>query len=132
MSLPALVPELIANNAFAVLTTLFADGRPHSHMMWIDADDECLLINTETGRLKYKHLRADPRCSLVVFAPSDPYRFIDVQGTAVEFVTGPSARTHIDEVAQRYRGTPYGRPVATERVIIRIRADRLNERGPTG
>ena len=52
MSLPALVPELITNNAFAVLTTLFADGRPHSHMMWIDADDECLLINTETGRLR--------------------------------------------------------------------------------
>ena len=58
MPLPALVPEQIANKAFAVLTP-FADGRPHSHMMWIGADDECLLINTETARVKHRPLRAD-------------------------------------------------------------------------
>jgi len=115
-----------------VLTTLFADGRPHSHLMWIDADDDCLLINTETDRVKCKHLRADPRCSLVVFSPANPYRFVEVRGTAIEFVGGLAARTHIDELAQRYRGTPYGRPVASHRVIVRIRPDRLSERGPTG
>lgn len=132
MPLPVVVSELIADNAFAVLTTLFPDGRPHSHMMWVDADADCLLVNTETDRVKCRHLRADPRCSLVVFAPSNPYRFVDVQGTAFEFVTGQAARVHIDSLALRYRGTPYGRPVASERVIIRIRPDRLSERGPTG
>lgn len=132
MPLPALVAELIARNAFAVLTTLFSDGRPHSHMMWIDSDAEDFLINTETDRVKCKHLRADPRCSLVIFDPANPYQFVDVRGTAVEFVTGPAARTHIDDLAQRYRGTPYGRPVAGERVIIRLSPDRLRERGPTG
>ena len=50
MPLPVVVSELIADNAFAVLTTLFPDGRPHSHMMWVDADADCLLVNTETDR----------------------------------------------------------------------------------
>jgi hypothetical protein len=39
---------------------------------------------------------------------------------------------HIDTLAQRYRGTDYGREILTERVIIAIRPERLTLRGPTG
>lgn len=70
-----------------------------------------------------------PLPALVLFLPSDPYRFVDVQGTAVVFVTDPSARTLIDELAHRFPDPPYGRSVASERVIIPIHADRFNERG---
>jgi PPOX class probable F420-dependent enzyme len=101
-------------------------------MMWFDADNDDLLINTETGRLKCRHLQRDPRCSLVLFNPSNLYSFCDVHGQAHTFTTGPEAREHIDTLARRYRGTDYGRPIGTERVIIAIRPERLTFRGPTG
>jgi PPOX class probable F420-dependent enzyme len=123
---------LVGGNKFAVLTTLFADGRPHSHMMWFDASEDDLLINTEIGRVKYRHLKHDPRCSLVIFDPANPYQFHEVHGHAHTFTTGPEARAHIDTLAQRYRGTDYGREILTERVIIAIRPERLTLRGPTG
>jgi len=40
-------------------------------------------------------------------------------------VTTEGARTHIDELSQRYVGTDYQNPIETERVLLRIRADRL-------
>jgi PPOX class probable F420-dependent enzyme len=124
--------DLMSGTKFAVLTTLFPDGRPHSHMMWFDANDDDLLINTEIGRVKYRHLQHDPRCSIVIFDPINPYQFHEVHGHAHTFTTGPAARAHIDTLAQKYRGTDYGRPILTERVIIAIRPDRLTLRGPTG
>jgi PPOX class probable F420-dependent enzyme len=132
MTISNLLKPYLGSKSFAVLTTLFPDGRPHSHMMWFDLSDEHLRINTETGRVKYQHLQRDPRCSLVVFEPDKPYRFVEIQGTAIEFITGATARAHIDSLAHRYRGSDYSRPIATERVIVQIRADRYAERGPTG
>jgi hypothetical protein len=68
----------------------------------------------------------------VLFDPGNPYSFHEVHGRAHTFTTGPVAREHIDTLAQRYRGTNYGRPIATERVIIAIRPERIVPRGPTG
>ena len=45
---------------FATISTLAADGSPRTHVMWVDADDEHLLINTEVHRAKFKDLDVTP------------------------------------------------------------------------
>ena len=42
---------------YAALTTLFKDGSPQTHTMWVDTDGEHILINTEIHRVKYKNVK---------------------------------------------------------------------------
>lgn len=107
---------------FATLTTLRKDGSPTSQVMWVDCDDEHILINTEVHRVKYTHMRRDPRVVVVIIDSQDPYTYAEVRGEVVEFVRGEEARAHIDELSQRYFGRPYiQEQIESERVICRIR-----------
>ncbi|HEX2404136.1 MAG TPA: PPOX class F420-dependent oxidoreductase [Acidimicrobiia bacterium] len=111
----------------AVLTTLFPSGRPQTNVVWIDHDDEHLLVNSETERQKVRNVRRDPRVSVLVFDASDMDNWVEVRGRVVEIVEGEEARRHIDTLAQKYLGVPdYPNPIRSPRVILRIRPDREN------
>jgi hypothetical protein len=45
--------KLAQDPNFAAFTTLSPSGQPMTHVMWVDADDDHLLINTEVHRQKY-------------------------------------------------------------------------------
>lgn len=105
---------------FAALTTLFADGSPQSHVVWIDHADGLVLINTEIHRQKYLNLSRDGRCAIAVIE-QDPYTFTEIRGRLVDEVRGPEARRHIDQLSMKYRGRPYSDAlVETERVVLRV------------
>ena len=110
---------------FATLTTLLTDGTPQTHVMWVDADAEHLLINTEVHRRKFKNLVADPRATVTIWDRENPYRFAEARGRMVEHITGPEARQHIEDCAQRYLGRAYPSPITSERVIVRIAVDHV-------
>lgn len=116
--------ELASGKNFAVFTTLLADGTPQSHVMWVDADDSHLYINTEIHRQKFKNVERDPRATVTIVDADNPYSFVEVRGTVVDTIGGPEARDHIDELSQRYFGKPYPNQVKSERVILKIRPDR--------
>lgn len=116
--------ELASGKNFAVLTTLLPDGTPQSHVMWVDADDSHLYINTEIHRQKFKNVERDPRATVTIVDADNPYSFVEVRGTVVDTVGGPEARDHIDELSQRYFGKPYPNRVTSERVILKIKPDR--------
>ena len=99
--------------------------------MWVDADDEHLLVNTEVHRQKYKNVERDPRVTLIIWDKGDPYRFGEVRGEVIEKVRGPEARNHIDELSQKYRGGPYQTTIRSERVVLRIAPLRQVIRTPT-
>jgi PPOX class probable F420-dependent enzyme len=115
---------------FATLTTLRRDGSPTAQVMWVDCDDDHILINTEVHRVKYKHMVRDPRVVVVIIDGANPYSYAEVRGEVVEFVFGDAARAHIDELSQRYFGRPYiQEQIESERVICRIRpVSRAEER----
>jgi len=125
VALDADVRELATGTNFAALTTLLPDGTPQTHVMWVDADAEHVLINTETHRVKFANLQRDPRATVTIWERDDPYRYVEVRGTAVAFTYGPEARAHIDACSQRYFGRPYPAPIASERVLVHIAADRI-------
>ena len=129
MALDQDVRTLATGLNFAALTTLLPDGSAQTHVMWVDADDEHLLINTEIHRTKYHNLQRDPRATVTIWDRDDPYRFAEVRGRAVAFVTGPEALAHIEACSQRYFGRPYPGPIQSERVIVRIAPERVVRNG---
>lgn len=122
------VRRLAREANFATITTLLADGDPATHVMWIDCDDDHLLINTETGRAKFRNVQRDPRVSVVIWDHDDAYSYVEVRGRVVESVAGPDARRHIDELSQKYHGKPYSNRIETERVILKVAPDRQRAR----
>ena len=116
----------LANEAnFAAFTVLLRSGQPMTHVMWVDAEDDHVLINTEVHRAKYEAVRRDPRVTVTIWKRDDPYRFAEVRGRVVETVTGQEAREHIDALSRKYRNRDYDEAnIGSERVILRIAPDR--------
>ena len=114
------VVELAHGKNFAALTTLLPDGHPQTQVMWVDADDEHLLINTEVHRQKFKNVERDPRVTLTIWDRENPYRFVEVRGEVVGNEKGPRAREHIGKLSHKYHGRPYRTGIRSERVILRI------------
>ena len=115
---------LASGRNFAVLTTLMEDGTPQSHVMWVDHDDEHILINTEIHRQKFLNVSRDPRATVTIIDSSNGYSYAEVRGTVVDTVHGERARAHIDELSHRYFDKPYSNEIQSERVILKIRPDR--------
>jgi PPOX class probable F420-dependent enzyme len=92
-----------------------------THVMWVDADENHVMINTEVHRAKFRAVERDPRVTVTIWRHDDPYTYAEVRGRVVETVRGPAARTHIDRLSRKYRGRDYdGSAITSERVILRI------------
>lgn len=119
------VRKLADGDNFAAFTTFLPDGMPSTQVMWVGADDEHLLINTETGRQKYRNVRRDPRVCVTIVDKANPYHYAEIRGRVVDLVTGTEARAHIDELSRKYRGRDYDPgAIQTERVLLRIAPER--------
>ena len=95
-----------------------------THVMWVDADDDHVLVNTEVHRAKFKAIECDPRVTVTIWQRDDPYTYAEVRGRVVETVRGSEARAHIDALSRKYRGQDYdGSIIQSERVILRIAPD---------
>ena len=121
--------DLARGKNFAAFTTLLPDGQPSTHVMWVDADDEHVLINTEVGRQKYRNVTSDPRVVVTVIDADSPYHYAEVRGRVTRTVTGADARAHIDRLSEKYVGGPYSNRIETERVILEITPERVRYNG---
>jgi len=125
MKIPDNYIDLFNKKAFASFATLMPNGEPQVSPVWVDWDGSHLLINSAKGRTKDKNVRHDPRVSLAVIDPENPYRYLGVRGRVVE-VTENGAAAHIDKMAKKYLGVdkyPYAQP-GEVRVIYKIEPQR--------
>ena len=119
------VHQLAKSDNFAAVSTVLPDGHLQTQVMWVDCDDEYVLVNTEVHRRKFRNVDLDPRITVLIWDKSNPYHYGEVRGRVVETVGGEEARRHIDELSQKYRGGPYDPDhIQTERVMLRIRPGR--------
>jgi len=119
----------LENGFVGVVTDLRPDGSPHSTVVWVDVDDEGVSFNTAWPRAKPRYLSNDPRLSLTVVDPGDPYRWISIDGTATLVDEGADAQ--IDRLATKYVGVdsyPWHKPEET-RVSVRVAPRRIESRG---
>ncbi len=115
------VRDLAQAPNFATLSVILRSGRPMTHVMWVDADDDHVLINTEVHRAKFRAVQRDPRVTVTIWQRDDPYTYAEVRGRVVETVRGPEARAHIDRLSRKYRGKDYDdSAITSERVVLRI------------
>jgi len=129
-SVPAAFHDLFERRTFAHVVTMSPDGLPHATPVWIDydPDDDRILVNTERHRRKAKNVAENPAVAVSMTDPEDPYRYLSVSGEVEEVTTG-GAREHIEQLAQRYVGGEYPSEIQTERVVLRIRPDRVMTSG---
>ena len=109
---------------FAAFTTLTRAGDPMTHIMWVDCDDDHVLINTEVHRAKFKNIQRDPRVAVTIMDRDNPYKYAEVRGRVTDSITGEEARRHIDELSEKYTGGRYSNPIQSERVVLKIKPER--------
>lgn len=121
MPLPDEVLELAHAANFAAFTVHLKSGDAMTHVMWVDADDDHILINTEIHRTKFKVVERDPRVTVMIWKYDGPYHYVEIRGEVVGTVGGAEARAHIDALSQKYHGTDYNADnITSERVILKI------------
>lgn len=119
------IRELAATGKnFATLALQLPNGQLANHVVWIDANDDELLVNTEIHRIKYTATQQNPNVTVAIWDGGNPYRYAEVRGRVTGQVRGDEARTHIDTLSQRYLGHDYSAPIQSERVVLRITPDR--------
>ena len=124
-ALPEQAREWIDGLGFAVLATLDGSGAPQQVVMWVARDGDDVLISTVEGRIAHRNLSRDPRACVVVQPPDDPYRYVEIRGTAT--MTREGGDDLISALSAKYRGvTPYPRIGPDEpRVVIRLTPHRV-------
>lgn len=122
--------DLLDKKAIAHLATLMPDGRPQVTPVWCDFDGRHVRVNSAKGRAKDRNMRRDPRVSLSLCDPDNPYRYLEVQGRVAE-VTEQGADGHIDALAKKYLGVdeyPHRR-AGEVRVIYKIAPEHFSFMG---
>ena len=122
--------DLFEKKVFANLATVMPSGAPQVTPVWIDFDGEHLLVNTAEGRQKDKNLQREPRVSLSLVDPENPYRYLEVRGSVAER-TNAGADEHINKMAKKYLGQDVypGRQPGEVRVLYKIKPEHFSSMG---
>lgn len=121
--------EFLDNPYVGVVTTLRPDGSPQTTVVWVDREDGSISFNTAYGRHKPTNLERDPRVSLLVLDPSDPYKWVAIDGRAR--LTTDGADSQIDRLAKKYLGQdeyPFRSP-DERRVTVQIEPEHVTAYG---
>lgn len=95
------VREFLQQRRFAVLATINKDGTPQLSVMWYELQPDRIMMNTATGRVKEKNLKADPRISICV---EDEYNYVTLTGRAELDYDRERSQADIKALAVRYNG----------------------------
>ena len=116
--------SVLDGKVFIVVGTVQPDGSPQLSPVWVLRDGDDLLFSTTVDRRKYLNLDRDPRVTVAVLNPDEPYEYAEIRGTAE--MTTDGGQDLIDRLSRKYTGKNYAdfNPAAAqdaERVIVRIR-----------
>ena len=122
--------DLFNKKAFASLGTIMPGGQPQVTPVWCDYDGTHVMVNSAKGRRKDQNMRRDPRVSLAVIDPDNPYRYLEIRGRVVE-ITEQGADVHIDKMAKKYLGADKyaNRQPGEVRVLYKIEPERFSSMG---
>ncbi len=118
------IRDLAQGKNFAALTVIPASGHPMTHVMWVHADDDHILINTQLGRAKATAMDNDPRVTIAIWDADNPYHYAEVRGRVVSTTVGDEAAKNIDSLSEKYTGGPYSIGPTDTRIIYRVEPER--------
>lgn len=113
------------------MATLRKDGTPHQTAIWYLFEDDEVKMTITNGRLKYKHIRRDPRISVAIADNTLPYKQVVFEGNAE--VTPKGGAEFFRRLAIRYYGEVDGnkyadydsQPGQERRLVLRLKPSRI-------
>jgi PPOX class probable F420-dependent enzyme len=129
------VPEshraLLEKPIVVSITTVDETHKPHSVPIWRKFDGEYILMSSDRISRKVRHVRANPNVVVLTIDPNDPYRYLEVSGTAEIVETG--ALELLDELTRLYTDKPayfgYFEPIEAldsyDGVVIKVTPERF-------
>jgi PPOX class probable F420-dependent enzyme len=120
--------DLLENPHTVVFATVGADGQPQVTAIWAMLDGDVVRTSLHKSRQKYKNLLAHPQVTLFVIDPKNPYRTLEVRGTAE--ITDDPDLAFLQRLLHRYGTDLEHFPAPTDnRVVITVRPTRIVENG---
>jgi PPOX class probable F420-dependent enzyme len=109
---------------FATLATVGDDGYPQLSEVWFLSQGDQIALSLNTARQKLKNMETDPACSLLILDVANPYRYVEIRGTAIvepdddmEFARQVGAKYEAD---LREHDVPGDRRVMVRIVPVRV------------
>ena len=121
MTIPEKFRDILEGKGFAHWATIGRDGEPHSSPVWYDFDGEHILISQTKKRQKLHNVKRDPRVSISILDPGNPYRYIEIRCEVID-VTEDEGNAFINKMAKKYTNQDvytWHMP-GDERVVVRI------------
>ncbi len=125
------IKRLFEGKNLAFVATLMKDGSPQVTPVWVDADENVILLNTAEGRTKQKNLSRDSRIAIAIVDQANPYEMLTIRGKVVE-QTRSGADEHIDKLAKKYLGMdqyPFKMP-GEQRILLKVRPEKMYHQKP--
>ena len=71
--------ELMDRRVTVTLGLIGPDGRPSLTPMWFDYEDDKVLVNTASHRPKCQWIRKNPRLTILLVNPENPYHWMQIR-----------------------------------------------------
>lgn len=128
--------QLLDEPVTAVLAVMGDEGRPNLTPVWFGYRGDHVLLNFADHRKKTEWIRRDPRVTILLMNPQNPYHWLSIKATVDNEIHeddpehGHHATRTIDEAWTKYTGNepPYGLrdPSRDERrVLFECTVDRV-------
>jgi PPOX class probable F420-dependent enzyme len=108
--------QLMDEPVTAVLAIMGGDGRPNLTPVWFGYEDDKVLLNFAEHRRKTEWVRRDPRVTILLMNPANPYHWMSIRASVTREIheddpeLGHLATDTIDRAWTKYTGAepPYG------------------------
>jgi PPOX class probable F420-dependent enzyme len=111
--------DILESAALAHIATIGPKGEPQTSPVWFEWDGKHIKFSQTKNRQKYRNLQRDPRISLSLVDPNNPYHYIEIRGE-VKRIEEDEGNAFINSMAKKYMGQdvyPWHRP-GDERVVV--------------
>lgn len=98
--------ELLESTSLANLASVDANGRPQVNPVWFIWDGTNILIGVREDTLKYRNLRGNPNLAISILDPADPFRYLELRGSIVEF-HHYNDLSFVNQLSQKYTGKDF-------------------------
>ena len=118
--------DLLELPLLAVLATYRRDGTVLLSPVWHEWRDEGFNVVTRSSDVKARHLRRDPRASIVVCEHGPPYRGLELRASAR--LSATEDRSIVRRIAVRYLGPELGEQYAAtdaDDLLVRLEPGEL-------
>lgn len=102
---PARLRQVLDAPVFGTVATIDPDGAPQQSVVWVGRDGDDVLFAVATGSRKERNLRRDPRVSILLSPPDEPYTYAVIHGKATLHTEGGHQLR--DALAVKYTGKTY-------------------------